>query len=277
MYKYSNWIKSLVGTAALLLLISCGRDALIDQQMMDEKSITSAEIQYDSKNWQIRKRAIENLAVSINRESPNPRAVRLILKATYDIYPSVKIEALNSLSGIYTEEVYERVVKIASSENNPNVKWYALNSLAMFKNPMSAPVFIKGFRSSDWLIREASIKGMLMIEDITTKRQLTPYIVMGINDPVMSVQIVTLKNSDIYNKTIYREIKKNFYRKKTGNSLLNASLIAIKGYKLDQATREKIINLLTHHNTRTRILALRVLKEEQKLIELDSKIKIEER
>jgi hypothetical protein len=47
--------------------------------------------------------------------------------------------------------------------------------------------------------------------------------------------------------------------------MLKACLIALKGYKLDEKTKQKIINLLVHPNIRIRILALRVLKKDQML------------
>ena len=66
---------------------------------------------------------------------------------------------------------------------------------------------------------------------------------------------------------IYKEIIKIFNKEiKKRSKLFKASLNALKGYTLDKQTREKIISLLSDINKEIRIIALRVLKEEQTIL-----------
>ncbi len=144
---------------------------------------------------------------------------------------------------------------------------YAIQTLAQYRDPTSAPIFAKGLASDDWLVREESIKGLLTIDDIFIKRISVPYIIQSLNDSRINVRLATLENIKIQNKVIYNELTVIINNEENYNktNLLNAAIKAINGYLLDKATRERLISFLTHPNTEIRLSSLKVLKKDKEL------------
>ncbi len=254
-------------TIVLLIGINCSKELAVRR----DKKITIPENilkDYRSRNWERRLNAVITISKYTNLKDPL-KAEILLYKATYDDHTAVRIEAIKGLSEYSSKIVIDRIKKIAKKGKNANEKWYALNALARYGDPDFAEIFLSGLKSKDWLIREISIKGILMIDSIKIKYKLIPVIIKAINDPNESVRIAALNNLDIKDKAIYKELIKKIKKKNySKNTFLRAVLKALSGYKLDKSTRSKIINLLTHRNPAIRILALRVLKEEKVTIEL---------
>lgn len=252
----------------IISLFACKESLIISEKKENRKVIEKYAKQYESKNWEERIEAIQNISKYSN-STDTDIVKKILIQATYDIHLSVRVEALKGLAGLPSINAMARIVKLATTEDNDNVRWYALHALAYYRDSTSAPIFIIGLKSKDWLIREISIKGILMINDLSEKYKMIPYIVKAIKDPNNSVKITTLKYLDIKDDKIYNEIIKIFNKHiDSGNTQFKASLMAMRGYKLDEKTREKVINLLTHENREIRILALRILKEEKITLKL---------
>lgn len=248
-------------TFYLLLLVvvsvSCARKIIVGE---DEKLLEKYIKQYDSSDWEERVDAVSKVS-----GFRSDRAVNFLLSATYDVHQAVAIESLRGFSISHPEVALDRIQYLAEFENNDNVRWYALKVLAEYRNPKSAPVFVIGLNSSDWLIREASIRGLLMIDDYAIKYVSIPYIIEALNDNKINVRITTLEHLDLRDKRLYDTIVALIPSDVNRNSsLLEAILKALRGYKLDGTTRMKLINLMTHQNKRIRLLAFRVLKEEKR-------------
>jgi len=94
------------------------------------------------------------------------------------------------------------------------------------------------------------------------KKNYIGHIIKGINDKNIAVKIAILLNIKIKDQLLYDKISEIIQNRKTKTSLLEAALIAIVGYTLDDVTKERIVELLTHRNKKIRILSLRVLKEQ---------------
>ena len=190
--------------------------------------------------------------------------------AAQDPYTSIRIEALKGLARCKDKSTQAAIKKIAADEKSPDVRWYAVKALRVFKDPSDIDVFTKGLQSEDWLIREASIRGLLVLDDETIKKSLIPFIIQAINDPEASVALTALRRLKIKDGKLYRTIVDKFNSCNEYNySLLMATLIALNGYKLDEKTKNKVINLLVHPNIKIRILALRVLKKDKMLTTLE--------
>jgi HEAT repeat protein len=243
----------------LLLLLpllpwgGCSRGLLQDQEADYVKII-----QFQNDSWQERMAALRILSTYRSLE-----ATYLLIKATEDRHPEVQIEALKGLTRNLPPKALERVRHMAEFEENDNVRWYALNTLAQYRDASAALIFAQGLKHRDWLVREGSIKGLLRIDDAAIRYVSVPYIVEALNDRSDSVKIATLQNLPFRDDRIYDAItdlldESIFYK----NTLLKAVLAALRGYRLDGETRKKIINYLTHPNQEIRLMAYQILKKE---------------
>ncbi len=139
--------------------------------------------------------------------------------------------------------------------------------LAIGDEPPLAPELAQGLVSDDWLIREESIKGLLMIDDILIEKISVPYIIQALNDPRINVRLTTMEYLKVKDERISAVLSgiinddENFHK----INLLKAALKAIHGYLLDKETRERLIDFLTHPNVDIRILSLGVLKKDKEL------------
>lgn len=254
----------------LIVIINCSKSSIktdINQNAVYYKSVFD---KYQSENWVVRYQAIVELSNYIKTPFYDEIEI-LLLKATYDNHPKIKILSLELLSHLPSGRIINRIIDMASETKDDNVKLYALMTLSEYKSMVTYPIFVSGLESQDWLIRDVSMKGLLLINDYEDNNKIIPYILKGLNDPSDIVVITTLENLNIKDDKIYREIITIFnkvYKNNIKNSLLLACLHAIRGYRLDDDTRKKVINLLTDLNKDIRLLSLRILKDEK----LDLKI-----
>jgi HEAT repeat protein len=246
--------------------LSCNSKIIITKEKKRRRDIGIVIYKYKSENWEERIDAVDEIS-GYDTLPHSIKALRLLVEATYDDHPAVRLEAIKKLADFPSIISRNRLTEIAVKKNNSNVKWYALRTLASYKDPLLAPVFIKGFKSSDWLIRDISITGILMLDNAFLEKTMVSYIIRALRDPASRVRLTTLNNLKIKNKVLYNEIKKNLEEKNKKKVFIIASLKALRGYRLDEDTRNRVIHYLTGNNSEIRILALRVLQEEELISE----------
>ena len=258
-------------------LFSCASNNKFFESIEARQKIKAAIDEYKSQNWKQRFHAIKEISdyigptnfesgILLKENNLNYQLLEaLLIKASNDIHASIQIEALRGLAVLKSRNAYSKIEKIAIDENEEdNVRWYAITTISVYRNPASFNVFIKGLGSDDWIVREASIKGLAALEGIINDSLLVEPVVRAINDENQGVQIAALKNITIKKDSIYSAIVNLFESKEKANSsLLEAILTALNGYKLDGKTRERVINLLGHPDRDVRLLALKVLKKEK--------------
>jgi hypothetical protein len=236
----------------------------------DRKAVVLLSQALKSDNWQTRKDALNRLCSYNTTETED-----LLIAALDDTHPIVKVEALNCLAVKKPNKAKRNIRQIAEFEDDDNVRMAAIQTLSKYRDPTFAPIFAKGLSNDDWLIREESIKGLLMIDDILIMRISVQYILQALSDPRINVRLATLENLKIKNKIIYKELSAIINSDENYNkiSLLNAAIKAMNGYLLDKTTRVKIIGYLTHPNIEVRISSLGVLKKDKELQENELKEK----
>ncbi len=263
--------------ASLIISISCGGKNVLFESLEARARIRNGIEKYTSVNWDIRLQAIQGVTKYIQTSHTDDSVlyrennlnfqllVALLTKATHDDHSLIRIEALKGLMRILPKQSFERIKDMAQNENeNDNVRTYAIETLSLYHNPETFPVFIQGLQNDDWIVREASISGMLKFENDVYPIQLIPHIIQCITDPNEGVNIAVLEHVTIKDENIYSVIAGKFIdNKKKSTLLVKAFLQALKGYHLDFKTREKVINLLGSEDVEIRIRALRVLKEEK--------------
>ncbi|HOT44583.1 MAG TPA: HEAT repeat domain-containing protein [Spirochaetota bacterium] len=224
-----------------------------------------AALRYPGANW-IERRDIVRAVVDYYGKDRNDLVIGILTYAAQDPQPAVRIEAVQSLAKIKSDRTLPLVKKTALEDRNDNVRWYAIRALRSFRDPSSADVFIRGLESRDWLIREESIKGICSLDDTTVRSRLIPFIIRALNDPSTSVMLTTLRWIRTRDDRLYAAISEKLRNATEYNySLIQASLLALRGYQLDSKTKEKVIGLLLHNNPQIRVLALRVLKKDSAL------------
>ena len=238
-------------------------------QIIRRQNVRSAAIRYATGNWVERRDAVKEIARYYGPEK-NELIIGTLLVAIKDQADLVRIEALKALAKVKLDSTFAEIHKIATDDSDSNVRWYAIRALRSFNNPAAADAYIRGLESDDWLIREESARGMVAMDAETIKSRLVPYIIRAINDPHLNVSTAALRGIKINDDRLYQAIVDKFKTCTDNNySLLNASLRALRGYRLDANTRGKVINLLVHPNMNIRVLALRVLKKEKSLTDAD--------
>ena len=243
----------------IILILSCSKALIILRD--DKAELNNYRKQYKQGDWQRRAHAVIEIS-----KIDIPESSVFLLKAVDDIHPSVTILALDGLSKRQPGIALERIKHLAEFESNKNIRWYALKALAEYRDAKSAPIFVIGIKNSDWLIREESIKGLLMIDDYAIKYVSMPHIIQALYDKKINVRITTMRYLDIKDKRLYSILNKILYKNlKRNNTMLVAVLKALKGYKLDKKTRKTMINLLTHPNRDVRLLSFHVLREERRM------------
>ncbi len=258
-------IRKLINTLsipALLFTLTCGKSlAPFSDAEKIKGEITAAVHRYSSDNWEERERAV----VRMHRYADSAFAVNVTLffiKATEDRQPAVRIKALQGLRIRKDPAALKRLREMARHEPRTNVRWHTLLALGDYGLPENEEFFIEGFKSRDWIIREASVIGILSIIDMETQKRNIPLLKNAMNDSILSVRLATLNHLKLKDDLLYVEIAKVINNRKSGRSLMKAALNAIRGYRLDLKTRERLISLLTHYDRDIRISAFRVLREE---------------
>lgn len=272
MFLYSSkdpFFTTPVTLIILLLLylpafLSCKIKQVPDENKKKRRDIGLVIYKYKSGNWKERIDAIDEISNYIT--FPNSiKTIKLLVEATYDNHSAVRIEAIKNIAGFPSTLSRNRLSELALEENNSNEKWCALCALASYRDSLLAPVFIEGLKSSDWLIRDVSITGILMLENTFIEKSMINYIIQALRDPSNSIKLTTLNKLKIKNRIIYNEITKILKENKNKKVLIIASLKALRGYRLDQETRNRIISYLTNTNREIRILSLRVLQDEESI------------
>jgi HEAT repeat protein len=246
----------------LLFTINCGKSPLkFSETDKIRNEITDAIHLYSSDNWEKRERAVVSM-YKYKDSIFSENIFLFFLKATEDRQSSVRIKAVQGLHLMSNPAALDRLRILALEDPKANVRWHAILALGDYRMKENENIFTESFKSRDWLVREAAIKGILKINDAEIQERNIPLIIKAINDPVISVRLAALQNIEYKHELLYPEIAGLINNKKSSPSILKAALSAIKGYRLDYKTRDKLISLLTHYDRKIRIMAFRALKDE---------------
>ncbi|MCX8122567.1 MAG: HEAT repeat domain-containing protein [Spirochaetes bacterium] len=215
---------------------------------------------YKSDNWKTRLEAIQAVATI-----KGDRAENLIIKALEDSHIAVKVEALHILSKRPIKRAHAYVKDLALYSNNDNIRWEALKTLSRYRDPRDAAVFIYNFSNEDWLVREASIVGLLSIDDYSTKYIHIDSIIKAMDDSSISVKLAALAHLTITHPALYNKLILMLSTENNTPSLIVAILKALQAYTIKEKDRDKIVELLTHSSATVRIAALQTLKNKKEL------------
>jgi hypothetical protein len=247
-----------------LIILSCSSDPRL---LKKDESIVQYRRMYESDDWTTRKKAVNRVSRILT-----PDATGLLLKATYDTHEIIRIEALTGLRRHTPQSALERIKEIAETESSSNIKWHALKTLGYYREPTAALIFAKNLKNEDWLIREESIKGLLKIDDYAIRYVSVPYVLEALGDSSMSVKLTTLKYLHVSDPRIYEKLSGMLMSAGDGQqALIEETLKALKGYELEQKTRDRVIGYLTHQNVNIRLSAHRVLISQKEKAEVDKK------
>ncbi|MCL1911563.1 MAG: HEAT repeat domain-containing protein [Leptospirales bacterium] len=264
-----NFHKTFVLLFLALLFTSCAREN-IKQKTEEENAIQKSTEMYHSPNWIVRLEGITALRKPPYKDAWHPNSKKRIITflkgATEDIHTAVKIEAIKQLA-LYIDDagVIKYLEEISLNDENNNIRWAALESLLQSPSRETIKVFMTNFTSDDIFIKETSIKGILKLNDDSSKQDALPYVLDALNDEAINVRIAALDNLTFRDEAIYRILAESFQKDRLSATMLHFSLKAIDGYKLDQETQEKIVPFLTHTDVEIRILALRALKSSDRI------------
>ncbi len=249
-----------------LLLSACSKNIALKtsgSKITTQKAVAL----YQSDNWLIKKKAIHSIIEELKTDDIRDiedTAEKILLQASMDNHTAIQIEAAIGLGYLKSKTSLSMLLALAAPPSSDNVRWYAIQSLKRRNSPRALRIYLMGIQSKDWIIREVSIIGLLALKGENPQKKNLDAILQCLNDSTIPVRVSTLKNLQIQDRRIYRVIIKNLYRKKP-IALLTASLEAIRGYMLDEKTKDIIIEMLSHPHARIRILALRALKEDRKI------------
>lgn len=240
------------------LIAACATRPATDQAKLD---ISAYEAQYQNGNWVERGMAVREVI-----RHPSPASFALIEKAAHDSHAGVRKEALRGFRILKPRMALSTIMSMIENDPDYHVRLQALETLGHYRDPSSAIIFATSLKNEDWLIRETAIKSLLMIDDYSIRYVSIPYILQALDDPVESVKIASLENLKIRDARIYEKISDMFnetphYR----HSLLVAQIKALKGYRLDEDTRTRMVDYLTHRNLDVRIAALKTLQENTRI------------
>lgn len=244
-----------------MIVISCSHDMSFKRDF----DYNQYKKNFKNSNWIQRK----DILLQVSKYSTS-NTTRLLIYATDDEHPEVQSTALMYLGKYIPPDAKLKIREIAKYAKNDNIRWYALLVLAKYRDPESASIFIYGLNNNDWLIREASIKGLLMIEDQKIRYRTIPIVIKALKDKRINVKLAALEFVNIKDKRIYRVISRMllYNIKRENNTIIQAILKALNGYIIDKKIRKSVINLLIHPNKDIRVYALRVLKREAELTKL---------
>ena len=262
--------KIIIILSITLLSFGCAKKIIFKSDKDGQDNIKTISSGLNSTNWQERLKTVKEISKQISQgydsDLTDEVILNLLIKATSDSHEAVIIESIKGLSVLKYPEAMEMLAVLAMDDKNSNTRWYAIQALSLFKNSENIPVFLKGLKSEDWLIRESSIKGLLYL-DMAFNDEYIPVIITAINDQNESVKTAALLNLKIKDEKIYETIKAVFLNKKndTKVNLIRAVLTALEGYTLDDKVKDRTIEFLTDRNSEIRIHALRVLKKDNEL------------
>ena len=245
--------------SAAVLLVSCSGMPLLDSGSSKETgAVARSEKLYQSAVWTERLRSVDELS-----EYRGNGALRFFIRAASDPHERIRIAAVRSLAQIRNNASYEALLNIAKTDENQNVRWEVLKALSPFKRKESAEIFSTYLNDSDWLVREASVSGYLVIDDSKVKSEAADIAVTALNDPNESVRIAALNGYSGTDPRVYafasKQIAGGAYYRRTG--YLKVLLETISRYKLDSQMRTAILQYITHPNGEVRVLALQAVKK----------------
>ncbi len=240
-----------------------GCNLLQKSDLVRKQKQRNAANKYVAGNWIERTEAVREIIRYIGPDK-NDLIIGTLMVASADPHIEVRIEAVKGLSRMDIDQTRSMLRRIAREDPGDNVRWRALRELRLLKDPAAADIYIQAMGSSDWLIREEAARGMLSLADEIIRARMIPHIIKALNDPSASVAIAVMRNLKTRDPRLYQAIADRLLSA-SEYSLLSASLTAINGYRLDDKTNEKVINLLVHGNADIRVLALRVLKSNRSL------------
>jgi HEAT repeat protein len=250
---------------AFSLVVGCGKGQLREGTPGDlmEKSELSGKI--NSFNWEERVAAAEAARMHAI-DGDRSLARQVLFTGVEDSHSEVVIASLKGLAALGSEPARKKILETLESSNNSIVTWNALKALTDFKDAKNIPVFKQYLDHSQWLVREASIRGILKVGDLTGQYRVIPSIIQALKDDSKSVQITALENLSIKDEKLYEVLKKKLLEAEERDySYLKVLLEALRGYELDEEVRNRLIDLLLHSNPGIRIRAFRVLKGEQEI------------
>jgi len=226
--------------------------------------IESAEQNLNDENWDTRKKAVAELSDYMAGRYKE-RVESDMLRDSRDSHDEIRIEVIHVFMKQPSPLFRQRLVEM-TDDPGANVRWYALQSLGAYGDPEAAPVFINGLSSDDWLIREASITGLLKIKDPSLQEEIIPHIILALQDENQSVRIAALENLTIKDQRLYPVIASLLITgKQKGPTILIPVLNALRGYMLERDARDIVIGMLTHPSSEIRMASFRVLREDQAL------------
>lgn len=257
MHRHAHSIFALFTIIILAIAVSCTRP--ITTQPEAKKSSEYLAM-YKTDDWTVRKTAIQKLSKFSDQES-----IDMLIAATEDSHSAVVIEALRALRRHKPPKALDRISELAEKSPHPNIRWHAIRTLGFYKDPTTAVIFARGVNDEDWLIREESIKGLLKINDYSIRFISIPYILQALEDPSTNVKLAALKFLRIKDPRIYQKLSKILLDSQDHQqALVEETLKALKGYELDDPTKEKVIHYLTHQNQDIRLAAYNTLLVHQK-------------
>lgn len=238
----------------LLFVHSCANIQQTDNTERD-KVLASAEINYASKNWNDRSKALLSL-----HGISHHKALELIEKGFFDIHSRVRIDAISVFP--LNESNVHILSPLSLNDPDANVRWSALKKISDIKSKKALDVYLSALSDKDWLVRETAIKGFVSILDQQIFSDNIKTIISLLTDPQESNRIIIASALIFEDKRIYESLSKPLF---TDSILYRpnyciALLKALQYYKLDEKTRSKISSFITHPNQEIRILALQCVQ-----------------
>ncbi len=251
----------------ILFLLKCSTAVKFSSDAEIQNNITIAVTDYNSDNWETRLKAIK----SVSQYSDSiyaKNSILLVFKALDDSHSKIRIEALKIFIKIKAPAAEEKIGELALTDENSNARFFAFTALGEYQNIKNEYIFVKGLKDKNWLVREASLAGLMKINDPEIQIKYIDIILNAMRDNNVSIKLACISNITIKDPLIYSELTKIINNKNSGLYLLKAALNKIKGYKIDDKTKKRIITLLTHRDKDIRILSLQALKQEEIIIPL---------
>ncbi len=242
--------------------LKCSSKTQFNDDAVIQEDITNAVNNYSSENWEIRLNSIKRMS-RYTGTAYAKNSLMLVIKAMDDSHSKVRIESLIILQNLRISAVEEKIKNIALSDENANVRHFAFIALGEYNNIDNEKTFLEGLNDKDWFVKEAALEGLMKINDPEIQIKHLDIIIKSINDKNISLKLTAISNISIKDQLIYEELAKIINNKESGLSILKAALQKIKGYKLDNTTKKRIIELLTHRDKNIRLLSLQVLKQEE--------------
>jgi len=251
----------------VLMLLRCSSTNRFSEDIEIQNNITTAVNNYNSDNWETRLNSVK--IVSKYSESVYAKnSMLLVIKALDDSHSIVRIEALKVLKKMKAPAAEEKIGILALTDENANARFFAFSALEEYQNIKNEDIFIKGLNDRDWLVKEASLKGLMKINDPEIQIKYIDIILNAMKDKNISIKLACISNITIKDPLIYVELAGIINNKESSLYTLKAALAKIKGYKIDDKTKKRIIALLTHRDKEVRILSLQALKQEEIIIPL---------